>query len=170
MSSITQEQRSNLELLHKKRVFQANYPRFIIQQAHKHLTGLLLVEIKQRMRERDYSEKIIEDTRIGDVNLDMKIGRVEYEVVCDYVTVSNFDISDARENTGTISHFIKPLVTKALHFIFNGIEMFSKGHWVRGIVASHIIADTMKELEPLIEQYLKEEGDNLFKTMVGVSR
>ena len=170
MSNITQEQRANLELLHKKRVFQANYPRFIIQKANQHLNGLLLVEIKQRMRERDYSEKIINDTRIGDINLDMKIGRIEYDVISDFVTVSNFDISDVRENTGTIAHFIKPILKKALHFIARGVEMFSKGHWVRGIIASHIIADTMKELEPVIEQLLKEEGDNLFKTMTGASR
>lgn len=115
------------------------------------------------MKFKKYSEKIIDITRIENVNIDLQIGNISYDVVCDYITVSNFDISKVREETGTVRHFIKPIKKKSLHFILRGVEFFSKGHWVKGIIASHIISDTMKEMEPFIEKRLQQEGDTLFE-------
>ncbi len=120
------------------------------------------------MKFKKYSEKIIDTTRIENVNIDLQIGNISYDVVCDYITVSNFDISKAREETGTVRHFIKPVKKKALHFILRGVEFFSKGHWVKGIIASHIISDTMKEMEPFIEKRLQQEGDTLFERTMGI--
>jgi len=137
-------------------------------KAEKHLNEMLLPLIKGRMNLKNYSQKIIDATRISNLNIDLDIGNISYDVVSDYVTVSNFDISAVREETGTVRHFIKPTKKKALHFILRGVEFFSKGHWVKGIVASHIIADSMKEMEPFLEKRLEQEADILFERTMGV--
>lgn len=165
--SVTSNQRSKLELLHNKRVFQSSYPRHIVAKAEQHLNNILIPTIKEKMRVKDYDQKIIDSVRIENINIDMSIGGITYDVVCDYVSVSNFDISTVREETGTVRHFIKQVKKKALHFIAKGVEMFSKGHWVKGIIASHIIADTVKELQHTIESKLKDEGDILFERITG---
>jgi len=160
--------RKQLENLHKVRQFQITYPRQIIQKAEKHLNEILIPLIKSKMKEKEYSQKIIDSTRIGTIDIDMDLGNIIYEVICDYVSVSNFDISAVREDTGTVRHFIKPIKKKALHFIAKGVEHFSKGHWVMGIIASHIIADTMKEMQPFIEKKLQDEADILFEKIMSV--
>jgi len=137
-------------------------------KAEKYLNEMLIPLIKGRMEFKKYDQKIIDSTRIDNLVVDMGSGNISYDVVCDYVSVSGFDISTAREKTGTIRHFIKPIKKKALHFIAKGLEFFSKGHWVKGIVASHIISDTMKEMEPFIEIRLENEADSLFQRVVGV--
>jgi len=160
--------RKQLESLHKARQFQITYPKHILEKAEKHLNEILIPVIKSKMKEKDYSQKIIDSVRIGNLDLDMDLGNIIYDVICDYVTVSNFDISEVRESKGTIRHFIKPVLKKALHFIVRGVEFFSKGHWVKGIIASHIIADSMKELQPIIEKRLQDEGDILFERIMSV--
>lgn len=165
--SITSNQRASLELLHSKRVFQSSYPRHIAVKAEQYLNNILIPVIKSKMKAKDYDQKIIDSVRIGTVDIDIGLGNITYDVICDYISVSNFDISTAREETGTVDHFIKPILKKALHFIARGVEMFSKGHWVKGIIASHIIADTIKELQHTLESKLKDEGDILFERMTG---
>lgn len=160
--------RKQLENLHKVRQFQITYPKHILQKAEKHLTEILIPVIKDKMKEKDYSQKIIDSTRIGTVDIDMDLGNIIYEVICDYVSVTNFDISTVREETGTIRHFIKPIKKSALHFILRGVEFFSKGHWVKGIIASHIIADSMKEQQQIIEKKLQDEADILFERIMSV--
>lgn len=129
---------------------------------------MLIPLIKGRMQFKKYDQKIIDATRIENISIDLNAGNISYDTVCDYISVSSFDISTAREETGTIRHFIKPLKRKALHFIARGVEFFSKGHWVKGIIASHIIADSMVEMEPFVEKRLQDEGDNLFQKIMGV--
>lgn len=161
-------QRKQLENLHKSRQFQIMYPRQMIQKTEKHLNEILIPVIKSKMREKDYSNEIIDSTRIGKIDVDMELGNISYEVISDYITTSNFDISTVREETGTVRHFIKARLKKALHFILRGVEFFSKGHWVKGIIASHIIADSMKELQPTIEKKLQDEADLLFERIMSV--
>lgn len=162
-------QRKELENLHKSRQFQLTYPKQILGKAEKHLNEILIPAIKAKMKEKEYSQKIIDSTRIGSVDIDMDIGNIIYDVICDYVTVTNFDISEARESTGTVRHFIKPIKKKALRFIVGGFVVgWSKGHWVKGIIASFIIEDTMKEMQPIIEQRLQDEGDILFERIMSV--
>lgn len=137
-------------------------------KAEKYLNEMIIPLIKGRMQFKKYDQKIIDATRIENITIDMEAGNLSYDVVCDYITVSGFDISTVREKTGTVRHFIKPIKKKALHFIIRGVEFFSKGHWVKGIVASHIIADSMKEMEPFVEKRLQDEADMLFQKILGV--
>lgn len=161
--------RKQLENLHKSRQFQITYPRHIIKKAEKHLNEILIPIIKSKMKEKEYSQKIIDSTRIGSIDIDMDIGNITYEVICDYVSVSNFDISKVREETGTVRHFIKPVKAKVLRFIAGGFVVgWSKGHWVKGIIASHIISDTMKEQQFIIEKKLQDEADILFERIMSV--
>ena len=45
---------------------------------------------------------------------------------------------------GTKSHFIRPVKAKALHWIQNGEDRFSKGHMVSGITGLHWFAFTIE--------------------------
>ncbi len=137
--------------------------------SNQHLNEILIPAIKSKMKSKEYSQKIIDSTRLGNLDLDMDLGNIIYDVICDYVTVKNFDISEVRESKGTIRHFIKPTKAKALRFIVGGFVVgWSKGHWVKGIIASHIIADTMNELQPIIEKRLQDDGDILFERIMSV--
>lgn len=161
--------RKQLENLHKSRQFQITYPKHIVQKAEQHLNNILIPAIKIKMKGKDYDQKIIDSTRIGNLDIDINLGSIIYDVICDYISVSNFDISTVREETGTVRHFIKPVKAKVLRFIVGGFVVgWSKGHWVKGILASHIIVDTMKELQPTIESKLKDEADILFERVMSV--
>ena len=67
---------------------------------------------------------------------------------------------------GTKRHFIAPVTAKALSWIAAGERFFSKGHWVRGIVARHVfkhgvrqgIKKFLKELERETTQYLERSA------------
>ena len=138
-------------------------------KAEKHLNEMVIPLIKGRMKFKNYDQKIIDATRIENITIDMESGNMSYDVICDYISSSGFDISTVREEKSTVRHFIKPTTKKALHFILRGVEFFSKGHWVKGIIASHIIADTIKEMQPFLEKRLRDEADFLFQKIVGVS-
>ena len=169
MSVIDETTREQLGNIHKSRQFQLQYPKFMLSRAEKFLNEMIIPLIKGRMQFKKYDQKIIDSTRIDNVTLDLEGGNIGYDVICDYVSVSGFDISTAREKTGTKRHFIKPTLKKALHFIVRGVAFFSKGHWVKGIVASFIIADTMKEMEPFVEKRLLDSTDELFQSVMGVN-
>ena len=168
ISAVDPVTREKLKNIHKARQFQLQYPKFILSKAEKFLNEMVIPLIKGRMEFKKYDKKIIDSTRIENVTIDLFGGNIGYDTVCDYVSVSGFDISTAREKTGTKRHFIKPLKKKALHFIVRGVAYFSKGHWVKGIVASFIIADSMKEMEPFVEKRLQDSTDELFEKVMGV--
>lgn len=138
--------------------FEMQYPEFVRSIAPKIADESILKPIHSRMKDFGYSEKIIQSTRIENLQIS-NLGELEFDVVSDYKSESGFDVSKAREK-GTIRHFIKPINAKALSFIVGGfIRGFSKGHWVKGITASNVIVKTVAEMIPVAQQKLNEETD-----------
>jgi len=95
----------------------------------------------QKMRSQKYSEKIIASTRLDRIEI-LPSGEAEIYIISDYKSESGFDVSEAREE-GTKDHHVAPDTKLALSFFINGERVFSKGHDVTGIKASHIVSDTI---------------------------
>ena len=142
--------------------FEMQYPEFVRSIAPKIADEEILEPIKSRMKDFGYSEKIINETRIENLQISTA-GQIQFDVVSDYKTASGFDVAEAREK-GTVRHFIKPINAKALAFIIGGfIKAFSKGHWVKGITASNVITKTVEELSPAAQSRLNNETDSFLQ-------
>jgi len=145
--------------------FEMQYPQFIQSIAPKIADKEILKPIKSRMKDFGYSQKIIDSTRIENLQIS-NLGQIIFDVVSDYKSESGFDVAKAREK-GTIRHFIKPVNVKALSFIVGGfIRAFSKGHWVKGITASNVIEKTVSEFTPIAQIKLNEETDNFLQRSI----
>ena len=148
----------NMRLVFDLTRFEMLYPEFIKTVTPKIADEVILSEIKKRMKDFRYSQKIIDSTRIENLQTDNK-GNLEFDVVSDYKSELGFDVAEAREK-GTIRHFIKPINAKALRFILGGFVVgFSKGHWVKGITASNVIEKTVAEMTPIAQERLNKETD-----------
>jgi len=146
-----------------KRVFlimktQVQYPRFLREQAKKIAEDVILKPLHSRMQSFGYSKKIIDGTTIENLTIGRN-GTMSFDVVSDYASESGFDVALARE-TGTRSHFVRPVNVKALSFIAVGlIRAFSKGHWVRGITPTNVVRKTVQEKIPEAQTRLNEATD-----------
>jgi len=116
----------------------------------------IIDKIHNSMRALNYSPKIIERTFLDRIEF-LQNGEANIHIKSDFITESGFDISEAREK-GTKRHKIElkggtnstgpPF---ALSFLINGQRIFSKGHFVNGIVASHIIENTIQQNTALVQ-------------------
>lgn len=140
------------------------YPRFVDERGKQLVIELMLPEIKKRMKDFNYSSKIIDATIVTDVEVHQE-GFMEIAIDSDYTADNNFNVGTAREK-GTKDHFIAPVIAQALSFILQGatglisaFRVFSKGHWVKGITASNVIEKTIEELTPKVQEALNAETD-----------
>ena len=137
---------------------QIQYPRFIRTESEKIANEVILKPLHQRMRSFGYSEKIIDGTTIENIQVN-RTGSLTFDVVSDYESESGFSVADAREK-GTVDHFVKPVNKKALSWIAGGfVKAFSKGHTVRGITASNVIRETVREKTPEAQARLNDATD-----------
>lgn len=144
--------------------FQMQYPRFVATVGVKIAEEEILKPIHARMKDFNYSDKIIASTRIEDVQVTSE-GRLDFNVISDY-EVPGHKVSEGRE-FGTKRHFIAPIVAEALRFILGGFVVgFSKGHWVKGIVKSNVISKTIQEMTPHAQARLNKETDEFLKRIV----
>ena len=101
--------------------------------------------IHSRMRGFNYSPKIIDRTFLERIDITSAGGDAEIHIKSDYTSESGFEVASAREK-GTARHKIEPKdPTGVLSFLINGQRVYSKGHFVEGIVGSHIIESTIQQ-------------------------
>ena len=144
--------------------FEMQYPAFIRDAVQRIVDEELLKPIKFQMKAFNYSQKIIDGTTIENLVVDDG-GFVQFDVVSEYDTESGFDVALAREE-GTRTHFVAPRFRAALSWIANGIRIFSKGHWVRGIRRSNVIQNTIAERFPILQARLNDQTDSFFNSVV----
>ena len=144
--------------------FRMQYPSWVTIQAAKVSNEIIVDEVHKRMRDFEYSQKIIDETFLSDFRL--SDGQIEFDVISNYKAESGFDVALAREK-GTSRHFIAPIFKVALSWIMLGIRRFSKGHWVRGITASNVIEKTVDEMMPIAQARLDEDTDTIFNRTMG---
>lgn len=141
-----------------------NYRDFLIDKAKTLANQIILDEISNRMRQANFSPKIIERTYIKEVKfIDAETLRIN--IVSDFTSDSNFDVSLARElgtdnNKPDHKHWIRPKTKLVLSWLFQGKRLFSSGHRVTGFQSLHIIEKTINEKKPVLIDALKKE---LFK-------
>lgn len=151
-----------MQLIFNLTRFEMQYPEFVRNIAPKIADEEILTPIHSRMRDFGYSQKIIDSTRIENLQIS-NTGQIQFDVVSDYKSEKNFDVAKGREK-GTVAVFVKPIFKKALSFIAGGFtRAFSKGHVRPGIRASNVIEFTVEELTPVAQARLNEETDNFLQ-------
>lgn len=146
--------------------FEQQLPRFIEDVVQRLAEEEILNPIKTKMKQKNYSQKIIDGTTIENIIVDGS-GFVQFDVISEYNTEEGFDVATAREE-GTRDHTIRPRDPKGvLRFILGGFVVgWSKGHLVKGIKASHIVRDTVKSRFPIFQQKLTEEIIQFYNSRV----
>ena len=152
----------------KSMQFRMQYPRFILAKAVELLDKEILQRIHALMNQKGYSDKIIKNTKLVNVNLLLEKGEITYEIISDFKAHTGFDVAKARERGSPKMRFwIAPVKKKATMWMIAGVKFFSKGHWGKGIEKSFIIRDTMAYAEPLVQAKLDAETSKLFRQIMG---
>ena len=153
----------SLDVLFRTQKFTTQYPSFAKSKLEELANKIILDEIHETMRSKNFSQKIIDSTYVKSVD----ITSGEIEIVSDYKSESGFDVAKAREE-GTRDHNVKPK-GKVLSWIGNGARMFSRGHWVKGLPEERIIEKTaQKKSKKLNDAWVKEQ-DKFFEEMLNGS-
>lgn len=125
---------------------------------------LIIDEIHARMRSANYSQKIIERTFLERIEF-VPNGEAEIHIKSDYHSESGFDVSEAREK-GTAGHRVEPVNVEALSFLINGHRVFSKGHFVSGIIGSHIMENVIQQNSSLVQsEFQRIENEWINQTL-----
>ena len=143
--------------------FSMTYQRFLEFEVKKLVEKITLPTTKRLMRDFRYSQKIIDGTRVGKIQVDSE-GFVEYEIVSE-LDRDGYDVAKGREE-GTKDHFVKPTLRKALNFIVGGLISFSKGHWVKGIKKSNVIEKSIEMSEDQLQVELDSISDDRLQEML----
>lgn len=126
---------------------------------------IIISSIKRKMRLYNFSKKIINAVRIVNLNISLTTGEITFDVISDYKDpVSKFDVAKAREE-GTKRHKLPKVKGRTYSWKVKAIRFFSKGHWVRGIVETRIIKNTMIQNMPHVQRLLDEATAQRFQVM-----
>jgi len=134
----------------------------------RNLANLIIVDkIHQNMKDAGFDEKIINGTYLDNIEL---VGRNKTRLFfrSEYFSDTGFDVALAREE-GTKRHFIEPKNVKALH---GGTEwpFFSKGHWVDGMLALYIVAQTVTQMTPILQDEFNRQQNIWYeKNLEGIA-
>lgn len=134
-----------------------NYDEFLLNRAKYHANVIIVDEIVKRMQNANFSSKIWMNTVLKDVEITQ--GKVKVKINSTYFSDSGFDVAVAREK-GTRGHFIRPNTARVLHWIDQGVSLFSAGHWVSGIKSLRIIRNTIKEKTPDLQTAMDKEFED----------
>jgi len=137
--------------------FEQQAPRFIEDAVKRIADEEILTPIKAKMKQKNYSQKIIDGTTIENIVVDGS-GFVQLDVISEYDTEKGFDVATAREE-GTKAHIIRPRnANGVLRWLTKtGETIFRKFARNPGIKGSHIVRDTVKSTFPTFQQKLTDE-------------
>lgn len=125
----------------------------------------LLPKIRTKMAQANYGRDIIASTIVSDVF----IFEETFQVIIKSEVLSgdaSFDIVRFRE-FGTKRHFIEPKDPDGvLSWIQDGERVYSKGHWVSGIVGLNLIKDTITEERENIQKEFQRREEQWFKSVI----
>ncbi len=155
-SSITSPEDVNRLLFDLVR-FEQQAPRFIEEAVQRIGNEEIILPIKEKMRQENYSQKIIDGTRIDNIFVDGG-GFVQFDVVSEYDTDKGFDVAKAREK-GTKAHIVRPRNPNGvLKFVLKtGEVLFRKFSRNPGIKGSSIVRDIVNQRFPIFQQKLTDE-------------
>lgn len=130
---------------------------------------MLIVEpIQKRMRENGFSEKIVQNTYLREIQFKSKT-KVRLIFSSVLFADTGYDIALGREK-GTKRHKVAPSKKKSLHWIApGGQSAFSKGHEVDGVPPLKIIETIIDERTEIFQMaYDRDLSEWVQKNMSGV--
>jgi hypothetical protein len=147
--------------------FEQQSPRFIEDAVMRLADEVILQPIITKMKQAKYSQKIIEGTKIDNIQVGPE-GFVTFDIISEYDAENGFDVATAREK-GTRDHTIRPKRENGVlrWFTQAGQPIFAKFARVAGIKASNIIRDTVDLQFPIFQQRLTEEIVVFYNETVG---
>ena len=155
-----------LQIVFKSQQFRLRYPRFVFVKTRRLLDEIILSEIHQKMRNLDFSKKIIDATQLDNIEISMNTGQITFDVISDYKSEDGFDVSKGREE-GTKDHKLPKVEGRIYSWISKGKRFFSKGHWVRGIVANRIIRNTVRDKLPVVQKSVDNASSIFYSEITG---
>ena len=157
MSGLVASSQDANKLLFNLVRFEQQSPRFIEATVLRLAQEEILLPIKAKMKSNHYSQKIIDGTTIENIFVDGS-GFVQFDIISEYDTEEGFDVATARED-GTRPHTIRPRDSNGiLRFVIKtGEVLYRKFTRNPGIRASHIVRDTARSRQPILQQRLTEE-------------
>ena len=136
------------------------FPGFQAFTVRKLGNEMVLDQIHKKMRQNNFSEKIIDGTTIGDIEIFRK--KVKMHFKSEYFSDAGFDVALAREK-GTKDHSIdapEPTPERPnphLAFEINGKKIYAKHVDVKGLPSLLIIRSTIKQVQSdFIDKYNSE--------------
>jgi len=160
VEKVISSQEDTMKLLASVLTFSMQYPRWVQEEAKKIVEKTMLPQIRSRMKDFNYSTKIINELKVNEIRISDS-GLLEIDIENEFTVNTDsgtYDVAKGREE-GTRRHFIKPVVAAVLSFIINNIRAFSKGHWVKGITKSNVITKTVEEFTPQVQELLNQATD-----------
>ena len=173
--------------------FDANVHRFLSQynEFFRDLVETLyrdmLIEIKNRMREAGYNDKLIANVRLSEIHLDEQSGVVNLKIISDYTSsriqadgkAHEFKVADGMEE-GTEPHWIERRWAKMLRWIdkATGLHRFAIRTYNPGMGKGQhtsikelgVVGKTHTELLPKMQKIVdKASRQFLFSTLRGQS-
>lgn len=127
----------------------------------KQANVIIVDTIHKRMREANFSEKIVVNTILSNIEFISKT-KIRLHFISTLFTDTGFDIALAREK-GTKAHDVypkKPTLDRpnpSLKLIINGKVSFYKHTHPSGIKALHIIEKTIKELGDTLQKKYNQD-------------
>jgi len=141
----------------------------ILQQSSiKEASEEILDEIKTKMSQNDFSDKIIDATFVGRIDRAGQLFRTHF--ISDYVSDTGFDVSNAREEGTTQTRPITPKnpdgalkITGPYNQVF-----FRKSSRPSGIERLLIIENTIKENQSITSERVSEIYSQKVQKVLGV--
>ena len=152
-----------LKILFNLQRFDMTYSRFLDVEVKKLVEKIVLPVTKKLMHDFRYSQKIIDGTRVGNIDVDSE-GFLKFEIISE-LDRDGYDVAKGREE-GTRDHFVSPTLKKALRFFIGSIIGFSKGRFVKGITRSNILEKSIEITNIQLQAELNEISDNRLKEML----
>jgi len=153
-----------LDRLFKVMQFQHQYPGFLEAKGLEIVQSEIIAPMHKKMKLADYSQKIIDSTKIQDFKI-LDNGEMEFTIVSELIVDGNFDAAEAREK-GTRRWFNKPVKKLALSWVAASIRFFSKGHWMPARPGTHIVQDTIAEKLAIAQAKLDQETDEMLSKIL----
>jgi len=131
----------------------------------------VLIDIHNEMKSKEFSEKIIETTYVGPIDITQgKEASIHF--ISDYVADNGFDVGEAREE-GTFDHPIIPKPgnkTGKLWWVDpkTGRLLSSKGHWVSGLERFLIVETTIAKDKNKAKNSYENNIVNSYRSVLGV--
>ena len=152
-----------LKILFNLERFKMTYPRFLNTEVKKLVEKIVLPMTKKLMHDFRYSQKIIDGTKVGKIDVDSD-GFLKFEITSE-LDRDGYDVAKGREE-GTRDHFVSATLKKALRFFIGSVVAFSKGHWVRGITRSNILEKSIEITNIQLQVELDKISDDRLVEML----